>query len=284
MDRWRIVQVAAVVLAMVSASMVAATQGIGPVNNLYQIAYPGAGAGGDVFYDAFTGLPCAAGDPNREDGWGIFKVTSYLYTLFGDTWFPNTLGNTVEYYGIYYGRIDESVVCDGSGTYTVQSSSLSFAIYENSLGTFDNAGGIGQGSAGRTGVDQYNGITGGTLMLSGVIAAGDPYTFTYTLDGDGTIVSGGYSTRLLVTGGAWYGCYIFSNNADGPMYSDNVLPYSGAGNWTTSADSSLRIGYLAIGFTTYDMTTLYAPAVPEPVTLGLLSIGGLTLLMRRRRK
>jgi len=263
---------------LVSASTVAAVEGIGSVNKLDQISYPGAGVGGNVYYDAFTGNECDVDARNREDGWGIFKITSITDNNTGSRlYYDNNPLNTVEYYGIYYGRIDNSVVCDDSGKYTVQSQRFYFAIYENVAGTFLGVDGLEQGSAGRTEFTQYKGITGGKLVVSGELNVDSVYKLTYTLNENDALVSGSFPyTSVIATDGAGY------SNASGSIYGEKIASYDGLGDWVASGVGTLFIGPNTFGFASYDMTTVYV--VPEPMTMGLLSLGGLAMLTRRRRR
>ena len=190
---------------------------------------------------------------------------------------------------------------------------MRYDIYMNPFGTFASVQGARQGSAGRTGFDTYNGITGGTLLLRGQSVAGGSGAITNgvdVLDEHAQHLSrfatssgfGVYATRINLTGGAWsdnfvsemsIGCSIYANDGSGMG--------STIGNWTTFSEDAFRVYYMsseqasslfdidydgpirmAVRF--YDMTTIYASdtVIPEPVTMSLLAVGGLALLRRRR--
>jgi len=277
------------VLASIPAVTVEATTvGINNVNRVDQPSFSGSGPGGDAYYNALTGALCGAEDPLREDGWGIIHISSLGSINTGESVWDEKTRNPdgVEFYGIYYGRIDDRIDTPGSlSTFSVRSQPVSFAIYMNPVGTFEAAGGLTQGASGRTGFDQYNGITGitgGTLILSGSVRDGE---YSFTPDGDyANITSGNYVTRgFEFEDGEWCG-----------LPSDSLLFQAGLsfnvsdGDWMTCGNGWVPAanvpGYDApvdIIMTTWGMTTVYEHA-PEPLTMSLLAVGALAVLRRRR--
>jgi len=286
-------------MVLVPAVTQAAVVGVNNVNGMDQNPYPGAGSGGDVYYNAVTGKACGVNDPLREDGWGIFKIQSIGSWSTGSTLWSESVNNDegVEIYGLYYGRVDTRIdnSSSGFGQVTISSQNVCFAIFANPVGTFADAGGVTQGSAGRTGFDQYTGITGGTLLLSGMVNALDDrtsFTYEFNVDKDGTSDVGRWSASILLTDGEWLdrfvGDYLSLANKLTPS-----VPADEAGNWVTRGSGSMN-GAMATRFNdqdpvwitmnSWDMTTVYTDGhAPEPLTMSLLAAGGLAALLRRRR-
>jgi len=280
------------------------TLGIDNVNDLPQLGYYGAGASGDVYYDrdGNSSLDSMFNDSLMEDGWGIFRITEIRAANSANTLLWQDDGKDgVEMLGIFYGMVDNAVYAYPTrfgGQSEIQSQDVQYAIYINPAGSFAAANtgsltGAGQGSYGRFGFDQYNGITnvaGGDLLLSGFSVAGGTSGFTNgddVTDADVQFMSklfpnasdnsvgGSYNTRISLTGGLWYdnfylgdpdaadmslqGTFILNDNAD-----KFVNP---VGNWNVQGNDPIR-GYYT--------------NVPEPMTMGLLALGGLALLRRRK--
>jgi len=278
--------VVALILALVpTVTAHAAAAGVNNVNLLDQNPYPGAGANTNIYYNAFTGEPCSVNDPDREDGWGIFRVLN-INTESGKIK-PEDTG--VEMYGIYYGRIDDAVSCDEYGRFTIASRNIHVDIYMNLSGTFNKAGHTFQGSSGRTGLDQYNGITGGTLVLRGVVSMDDDGTeFVYTLrpNADYTNAEGRYDADIALTGGQWYTDpevrLSMWNGVKSIAYTDMNWMMSGSDGMIQGVTHP-EYGPVSLELLTWDMTTVYTTAtVPEPLTMSLLALGGLAMLRRRR--
>jgi hypothetical protein len=283
--------VAALVLALAPVTQ-ADVFGVDNVNGMAQNPYPGAGAGGDVFYNAVTRQPCGVDDRLREDGWGIFKIETITNAATSGTVWSEFINNAegMEIYGIYYGRLDTKVVnsISGFGLVVIESQNVRFAIFANPIGTFDGVGGVAQGSAGRTGFDQYTGITDGTLLLSGVVDALDSkasFAYDFTVDKEGNSDNSRWSSTMALTGGEWldrFGDYL--------LLADNLVPFEASdetGNWVMRGGGSM-VGVMdgigvAISMNTWDMTTVYTDGhAPEPMTMSLLAVGGVALLRRRK--
>lgn len=245
--------------------------GAGAVNALPQIP-----AGGGMV------IPSGPYAGQTEDSWFIFKVTSIETPSTEQLWVSGKDGQ--ELVGIAYGGVDVAVGVSGLAALT---DGLHVDLYTQLAGTFNAS----HGSAYRTGYASYTGVTGGTLFLSadaipgiGIttdLAAIDPLTFSGLLptfssrsllartdlyldvqDGVGTDGSKFLPTPKtdIFGGGAFADLYATSS-----FILNNGLTVPIVGDWGFIGNDPVR-GY-----------------VPEPATLGLLAIGGLALIRRRRR-
>jgi hypothetical protein len=264
--------------------------GVNNVNTLGQRVYDGAGASQNVYYDTF-GNVCDVNDANREDGWGVFKVTSIVNPVTGATlWRDGQDGEEIT--GIYYGQIDNAVYGTVDGAYLVQSQNITYDLYVNAVGTFETAvtnGKIGasQGSAARTGYNTYNGITDGTLLLRGnsltsglkplpgTSAADAQFYSTFRPNATYTSGTGDYQTRIRLTDGIWKDTF-YTGYSGGDMELGGHSYINGdeygplVGNWTYRSQDPLR--------------PITPPVIPEPLTMmgvgiGLMGLGG---YIRRR--
>lgn len=257
----------------------ASTAGIAGVNALSQNQY--ASANGT--YYTTSGGTCTVNDPYREDGWGIFRVTEIIDKRTGEAyWQGGSSGE--EIYGIYYGKIDNAVL-SGTNSYDVQSQGVQIDFYLNSAGTFAAAGGAMQGSAGRTAFDEYNGISGGQLLMStyslqsgkdALLGVGNNEFQEHWNTTGPNAGTGDYISRLRLTGGLWYDdLYTGYVNGDLEMAGHSYLnetEYGGTpiGDWTTRSQDPI--------------TPIIPPAIPEPLTMLGVGLGlmGLGSYIRRR--
>jgi len=266
--------------------------GIDAVNSLDSILYNSATG---IYYDTLGNASNSAdyNEALREDGWGIFRITGIYIddsnsALYGEALWVDGQGGA-ELTGIFYGLIDNAVAFDpNTGDYTIQSQNVMYDIYLNEKGTFVGAGGFQQGSAGRTGFDEYNGITGGTLMLSGRSVYGEaaePYTNEFVSAEDAEFMSyfkpnnlgsgsGTYATRIFLTGGEWYENFVTDDYFDMTLQGTTTVNGGGptipsVGDWTVLDEDPLRGTYKVI---------------PEPITMVALGLGlaGLGGYVRRR--
>jgi hypothetical protein len=100
---------------------------------------------------------------------------------------------------------------------------------------------------------------------------GDPWEtfarYDYSDLGWLPIATTGTDVRTIDLGNA-LGCY------DHPTVADNLLPLLADGKFNVVAHDDVAIDYAMLSL----------DVMPEPGTLGLLSLGGLAVLVRRRRR
>ena len=141
--------------------------GIAAVNAAPQGVYPAANG---HYYDTNGLRDDAVGyDPvHREDGWGVLTLSQIYKSGFsasdpaGWLWLAGDGGKEIT---VLFNRlVDNAIAPSGSaGGELIQSQNARFMMYENPVGTFDPT----LGSSGRTAMDAYTGVTGGTLILEG---------------------------------------------------------------------------------------------------------------------
>jgi hypothetical protein len=264
-----------------------------------QILYPGAGASGTEYYtqqgskviDAngdgdFTDpgdTPIPAGE-DLEDGWGIFRLTDITNTNDSSDilWLDGDGGKEVV--GLFYGLSDNGVRDSVTpGETLIQSEGMKVDFYEQADGRFDSFGNENQGSAGRTALATYTGITdaGPGPILSCVSTAADLLNFAglsgppefkafFTpsgVTGDGTFIS-----RLNVVGGS--NAAMFDTNGMVGGLADLTL------NGTTTANTTP-----VANWTVLDEDPFRGNVIPEPLTMAglMLGVGSLVGYVRRRR-
>lgn len=269
------------------------TNGIAAVNGLTQ------GTPVGTAYDAHgTGVFTGAAGQEREDGWGIYKVTQIYNTQnISDVLWDTAFGqaNGIEIFGMFYGLIDNAVrnSSDTAGQISIQSSNMTFDMWENSFGKFALAGGEQQGTGGRTGFSAYNGITnvGGTKILEGNTVNGDlqllagstgPQGFNSIFVPNSTLDSGHgtFDARIALTDASLRDYNQFNSNgfAAGPDGFQVDFTLNGS---TFANTGSLRVG----DWTVTSQDPLQGNAIPEPLSMagvfmGLVGLGG---YLRRRR-
>lgn len=193
-----------------------------------------------------------------EDTWGIFQITSILD---GDV-VDYTSNSSYELWGMFYNSVDQSTASFGNQI-IFAAEGLKLDIYQvNVLDTGDDFWELvfNQGIGGRTGLDEYMGITDvGSLVFQSSLVG--------TMDSD-------FNTST------------FTTNAEGKLMVDGVntlfdletvdLTFALAGTTTeVPADWTVEFGGPIVGLT---------GAVPEPSTYGLMGVGALAALIALRRR
>ena len=225
-------------------------------------------------------IPAGTYIGQTEDVWFIFKVTSIETPSTKQLWTSGK--DNQELVGMAYGGVDVAV---GASGMAVLVDGLHVDLYTQLAGTFDAYLGTG----GRTGYSTYTNVTGGTLFISADAVPGIGIKDLKVFD-SGTFggVLPTFSQRAML---GRSDLYLNVDNAVGTAGS-MFLPtlktdfYGGWANTDLYAISS----FIANDGTTVPQISDWGfisndPVrgnVPEPATLGLLALGAVFILRRRR--
>lgn len=256
----------------------------------YDTAIPGAVCSSVI---ECNGVAHAQAPGSVNDTSGIFSITAISNLNTGQDEYvrgtASTIGSiTVGPYltGIFGGLQDASVTNLGGGVQRINSEGGVFSIYSNSANYTPGQGPAGVGVNLDAGI--YPGITGGTLFLSGIFAAGAALagdtTASYTSLFDTTATAGNGGGYLDFTGGIAQNFF----NAYDPGLGRNggVTNKNGGKN-----DAFMTITYddvngvaSSIGWTVKSSGQISGQVVPEPGTMALLSLAMLGLGAAARRR
>lgn len=210
--------------------------------------------------------------PNET--WGVFSLSAVT-----DGWnniWSASAGDHV--YGIIYGLQEATAYLNNASTfgYTIEQTGGHFALYATStainFATLSNTG--------RTALDQFTGITNGTLLFAGDFASGilPSSQFNPTIVQDVTAAQApangkgsGYGDVDLSKGGTYASAFDSDSQANDKdlFFQFTVGPYRGTNGWDQQINDPVS-----------------GAAVPEPSTMMLLGAGvlGLGLYGRRRAR
>ena len=258
-----------------------------------------------------------------EDTWGIVQIDNIwkgfiltdhtsikLLPSTPDLW---SIGDdNMELWGVFYGHRDTKVIVNPDGSQISYGSGIQFDIWAQPMGTFAGVHGPAVnkqfGSADRLAQDRYagigfdaggNAVVGAQLWMSmagvaGFISAQPAASFNGTyypegIPGQGNDAGGAklwgefddpapgdvagvdYGTANATYDQDWYHSGFTNDVADIRLQIDTELNtgYTSDFDWLVTSSDPLQT---------------WAPHVPEPATMVLLAIGGLSILCKRSRK
>lgn len=222
----------------------------------------------------------APGAVGSEDTWGVFSVSRILR---GSTtlWTQGEGGDYLT--AMFYGLSDHDVMVAADPFDASRRLTRTYAvggrmdIYRGTADTYAAAAGLGV--AGRTGVDQYTGITGGVLWLAlafdlGVDATALGQSSTYLNTFTNTNFAGQGQGVLSVVGGEAQA-----------LFDTNTIANGVGGLSDFRVSNTFQSDPAVPAWTVVSTADLIGHTVPEPGSLALVgaSLAALGVAARRRR-
>ena len=243
--------------------------------------------------DACNGVTHAQAPGSANDTSGIFSIAAISNIDTGQDLYNRGTASTIDgiavgpyLTGVFGGLQDASVTNLGGGEQRINSEGGVFSIYSNSANYDPSRRPTGTGVDLDAGI--YPGITGGTLFLSGVFAAGAAVagnaTASYTSSFNTNTTSGDGEAYLDFTGGIAQNFF----NAYDPGLGRNggVTNKNGGKNdaFMTITYDDVNGAASSIGWTVKSAGQISGQVVPEPGTMALLSLAMLGLGAAARRR
>jgi hypothetical protein len=225
--------------------------------------------------------PCTGVDPNgpnREDSWGIAKVTRIEDVYSDALWTPAGKGQEITV--LFYGEQDFYLEQVNADEQWIDGAGMRADLYSEPLPTataFNATGGTGA----RTAANTYPTVTDGTLILTTISVPGHIHqagvagglATEFEARFNGASLTGDGEAFLSVTGGA-----------DAAQFNHDTFAPLAAGLPT----ADIRVQFDTAPTPVADwLVTSWGPIVaqvPEPGSLALLVVGAAVLAVRRRRR
>lgn len=193
----------------------------------------------------------------KEDTWGIGSIASITSNPVGTTYFQRSAAGELTF--IFYGFDDDMLTNpNGLGETGIGSIGGHVAVYFDDTPDFDHGA---SGTAGRTGLNAYNNVTDGVLVLD-LATVANPLGYTMQSNFDFVNNHGAGSMFLATTGLGLWDAYYDTNTQD--YGSDFSLSFTARNNGTSPTIANWVVRGDARG---------EGDVIPEPASMVLLGIG-----------